>query len=438
VLALVISVACLALNAFFVAAEFALVKVHVTAFEARARLGDRRARAATAVLSRLDRFLSVTQFGITVASLGLGWIGEPAIAHLADSATVKLTGEPLGRTGHILVDIFGLGTLTFLHLLLGELVPKFVAIQHSEATVLRSARILRAVDITFRPVLIVLEKAQNLVLRLIGIDPAKANEGTLSEQEIVGILAANAAHSPNGRDKQHIIERVLRFATRPVRQVMVPRVDVVTIPIDTPGAVAHDLLRKQGFSRVLLTNSASVDDVAGYLYAKDLFFAADGRERTTLRGLERRAHFVPESRDALSVLRDLQREVVPFAVVVDEYGGTSGIVTVEDLIEDVFGEIKDELDEEPDSIVRRVPDASTWEVDERATIDDLRDFGVPLGEGIAGEHVVKVVVDRLGHLPKVGDVVSLAEGVVAEILSINRRRVRRVRVRLEVAPASVQ
>ena len=427
--ALVACVCFLALNAFFVAAEFALVKIHATKLEPRARKGDRRAIAALAVVGRLDRFLSVTQFGITVASLALGWIGEPAIAGLADDVSTRLTGTALGRTGHIFVDIVGLTVLTFFHLLVGELVPKFIAIQHSEQTVLKSARLLQLVDTVFRPLLWFLEHAQNAVLRLIGIDPKKANEGTMSEEEIIGILAATVGRSPSGRDKRKIVERVLRFAGRPVKQLMVPRVDVFTLPIDTRGAVAIELLRRAGFSRVPLEDS-SPDQVVGYLYAKDLLFAADGRERTTLRGLERPAHFVPESLDGLSVLRDMQRARTPLAIVVDEYGGTAGIVTLEDLVEEIVGEIKDELDVEPDAVVMRTTDPPSWEVEASATMEDLRDAGVPVEDAATGEHVGKVVVDQLGHLPHVGDVARIADGVLAEVTATSRRRVLRLLVRV--------
>ena len=278
-LALFGSVLCLALNAFFVAAEFALVKVRVTQLDRAIRRGDRRAKSAKDVLHRLDRYLSVTQFGITVASLGLGWIGEPAVTALADHVAMANRGAPLGRGGHIAVDVFGLGLLTFLHLLVGELVPKFVAIQYPVATVLVSSLPLRLVNSVFRPVLWVLEKAQRAVLRLLGINPDNVNEGTLSEDELIGLLAAAATRDPKTEDKRRLVERMLRFAERPVRQMMVPRVDVVAISIDATGDEAYALLQKHQFSRVLLIRE-SLDDVAGYLYAKDLFL--DPRARANV------------------------------------------------------------------------------------------------------------------------------------------------------------
>lgn len=427
--ALIASMLCLALNAFFVAAEFALVKVRVTQLDRAIRRGDRRAKAAKEVLQRLDRYLSVTQFGITVASLGLGWIGEPAIAGLADDIAVATRGAPLGSAGHIAVDVVGLGILTYFHLLIGELVPKFVAIQHPVATSLVSALPLRIVNTVFRPVLWILEKSQRAVLRLLGIDPDKASEGTLTEDELIGVLATAATRDSKSEDKRRTIERILRFAGRPVRQVMVPRVDVASLPITATGEEAYDVLRKHQFSRVLLFRD-SLDEVEGYLYAKDFLLDPRARERTSLRGLERRVLFFPEVRDGLSALRDMQREQTPFAVVIDEYGGTSGIVTMEDLVEEIVGEIRDELDVEPARVTPIPGEANAWDVDSNATLDDLRELGVLVDEEWSGESIGRIVMDRLGHLPHVGDVVRLAEGVFAEVIATNRRRIQRLRVRL--------
>lgn len=433
VLALIASVICLGLNAFFVAAEFALVKIRSTQLDLAIRRGDRRAVSAKSILGRLDRYLSVTQFGITVASLGLGWLGEPAFAKLADSAAVAIRGEPLGDVGHVAVAVIGLGVLTFLHLLLGELVPKFVAIQYPEATVLASARPLRLVNDVFRPVLWVLERAQRSVLRMLRVDPEKAGEATLTEEEVIGVLSTAAARDPRTADKQRLLEKVLRFGNRPVRQMMVPRVDVASLPITASGEQAYALLHGTEFSRILLVRD-SLDDVVGYLYAKDMLLDSEARSRATLEGLERKVLFFPEARDGLSCLRDMQRDAIHFAVVVDEYGGTSGIVTLEDLVEEIVGEIRDELDIELSRVSPLPGEENAWDVDARATIDELRDVGVPVAEEWLGEPIGGVVLQQLGRMPRAGDVVRLAEGVLAEVVTTSRRRIQRLRVRYAPAP----
>lgn len=431
--ALIASVLCLALNAFFVAAEFALVKVRVTQLDRALKRGDRRAIAAKEVLLRLDRYLSVTQFGITVASLGLGWLGEPALTRLADTVAIAIRGAPLGGIGHGMVDVIGLAFLTFLHLLLGELVPKFIAIQHPEKTSLVAALPLQIVNGAFRPVLWVLEHAQRAVLRLLRIDPNTIHEGTMTEDELIGVLASQRTWDRRSEDKRRLVERVLRFGTRPLRGAMVPRVDVVSLGIDRTGEEAYALMRRHEYSRILLTNG-SIDEVCGYLYAKDFLLDPGARSRTTLRGLERRVLFLPETRDAFSALRDMQREAIPFAVVIDEYGGTSGIATLEDLVEEIVGEIRDELDVEPPRVALLPGQTSEWTVDGQATLDDLRDVGVPVLEEWSGEPIGRVVIEQLGRLPKVGDAVRIAENVIAEVVATSRSRIRSLRVRA-VRPA---
>ena len=227
---LVLAALFIALNGFFVAAEFALVKVRATQLSPRARRGERPAIVAQQITTRLDRYLSTTQLGITLASLGLGWIGEPALARMLEEPFSHL---PLRspRALEITTVAVAFSALTFTHVLLGELVPKLVAIQRTEQTALVSALPLRITYLTFKPALWILEKASRLVLRGMGLDPDMTSEGTVSEEEIVGILAASTARSPRGREKSELVERVLRFSQRTARHAMVPRVDVAYVPV---------------------------------------------------------------------------------------------------------------------------------------------------------------------------------------------------------------
>jgi len=435
VLGLIVAALCVALNGFFVAAEFALVKVRATSLHSRARKGERKARVAEAIVSRLDRYLSVTQFGITLASLGLGWIGEPAVATALDQAAAAITGGPASRLLHIWVDILAFAILTFGHVLFGELVPKLIAIQRSEGTALAAAIPLRVIYVTFWPLLWLLERSSGVILRMVGLSADVAGvEGRLSEDEILAILAASAARSPRGRMLGELFERVMRFSQRAARHSMVPRVDVVSLPMQTTGADASVFVRAHQFSRILLTNGRSLDDVAGYLYAKDFLLHADARTLPDLKPLRRDIIFVPEVQSGVEVMRDMQRKQIPIAVVVDEYGGTSGIVTMEDLLEEIVGEIRDEFDEEPLKVVKVPGSEDTWEVDGRASMDELRAIGVAVHDRDLGESVGALVVELLGRLPRAGDKVDLARGAVAEITGIARRRVTRLRVQVRKEP----
>jgi magnesium and cobalt exporter, CNNM family len=436
-LGLLVAALCLALNGFFVAAEFALVKVRATQLHSRARRGERKAQIAQSIVGRLDRYLSVTQFGITLASLGLGWIGEPAVSELLDRGALALTGGPAGRPVHVVLDIVAFGILTFGHITLGELVPKLVAIQRSEATALAAAIPLRVVYFTFFPFLWLLEFSSRVILRAMGMQVDVASvEGRFSEDEILAILAASAARSPRGKTLGELFERVMRFSQRAARHSMVPRVDVVSLPIQTTGAIAHDFVRAHQYSRIVLTNGRSLDDVAGYLYAKDFLLHPDARTLPDLGPLRRDVLFVPEVQSGVDVMREMQRKQTPIAVVVDEYGGTSGIVTMEDLLEEIVGEIRDEFDEEPQKIVKVPGLEDEWEVDGRAAMEDLRAIGALVPEAELGEAVGAYVVERLGRLPRAGDKIDLAKGAVAEVTAISRRRVTRLRVRVKKEVAS--
>jgi CBS domain containing-hemolysin-like protein len=435
---LLVAALCIALNGFFVAAEFAVVKVRATQLRSRARKGDKRAKLAESIVSRLDRYLSVTQFGITLSSLGLGWIGEPALAALLDRAEISFTGAPASRPAHIAVDVMAFAVLTFAHVLFGELVPKLIAIQRTEGTALVAAAPLRFIYITFFPFLWLLERASRFVLRTVGMSADAASvEGRFSQDEILAILAASAARSPRGKSTAELFERVMRFSQRAARHSMVPRVDVVSLPLQTSGKAAHEFVSTHQFSRVVLTNGRSLDDIAGYLYAKDFLLHPDAHALADLSPLRRDLLFVPEVQSGVDVLREMQRKQVPIAVVVDEYGGTSGIVTMEDLLEEIVGEIRDEFDEEPQRVVK-VPAAAgadpAWEVDGRAAMEELRAIGVQVPDAELGEQVGAFVVELLGRLPRAGDKVELARNATAEVTAISRRRVTRVRVLLKREP----
>ena len=430
-LGLLVAALCVALNGFFVAAEFALVKVRATQLRSRARKGDRKALVAQAIIGRLDRYLSVTQFGITLASLGLGSIGQPATAAMLDRAMLSFRGVPATPPMHVAIDVVAFVILTFGHVLLGELVPKLVAIQRSEGTALAAAIPLRLVYLTFLPLLWLLERSSRVVLRLMGMSPDVASvEGRFSEDEILAILAASAARSPRGKTLGELFERVMRFSQRAARHSMVPRVDVVSLPVQTGGREAYDFVRTHQYSRIVLTNGRSLDDVAGYLYAKDFLLHADSASLADLVALRRDILFVPEVQSGVDVMREMQRKQTPIAVVVDEYGGTSGIVTMEDLLEEIVGEIRDEFDEEPQKVVKVPGTDDVWEVDGRATMDELRAVGVRVADAELGEPIGAFVVELLGRLPRAGDKVELGRGADAQVTAISRRRVTRLRVRV--------
>jgi CBS domain containing-hemolysin-like protein len=331
------------LNGFFVAAEFALVKLRATQIERLAKRTDAAARTAVDVSQRLDRYLSATQLGITLASLGLGSVGEPAITHKLQSLLTPL-GVASERTIHSVSIVLGFSVLTAAHIIFGELVPKLIAIRSAEGVALAVARPLRVFYWMVFPGLIVLNGASSVLLRALGYPALHDAEGALSEEEILGMLTQAYAKGRLAQSKRQLLERVARFTERSVRQVMVPRVDVFSLDASLTLDEALGRARVQGFTRFPVTEGGDLDRVVGYVNLKDVLFRREHPE--TLREVMREAPVVPEQMGLFELLRDMQRRQVPFAVVLDEYGGTSGVITLEDAVEEIVGEIRDEHDDE--------------------------------------------------------------------------------------------
>jgi CBS domain containing-hemolysin-like protein len=419
------------LNGFFVAAEFALVKVNTTRAMDQLKGATLSERVAKDVVARLDRYLSVTQFGITLASLGLGWVGEPAIEKVMHHLVVRFIGIEGNRFIDFGATVIALSLLTFGHVLFGELVPKLIAIQKSNATALSVSVPLWATYIAFKPLLFILEKATAVILRAMGLSSDASSEGSLSEEEIIGILAASSARTPGGKEKSELIERVLRFSERTARQAMVPRVDVHFMPVDTSGEEAYANLKEMQYSRILLTRERNLDEVLGYLYGKDFIMDEALRRAPSIESLRRDVLFAPETQKLFDVLSAMRREQTHIAVVVDEYGGTSGILTMEDLLEEIVGEIQDEFDNESVQIAPVQNQEGAWDVDARVTLDELQKLGVePMDEFPGGESIGTVVLDLFGRVPKRADRVRFARNAIAEVTSIRKRRIISLRVRL--------
>ena len=411
-------VAFIALNGFFVAAEFALVKLRAT--QQTGRTAD---PAIADAVNRIDRYLSVTQLGITLASLGLGWLGEPVVAHLLDQAVIAITGNPISKgLDHVLAGVAFI-LITFGHVLFGELVPKLIAIQRSQSIARFAVLPLKIIFYVLLPALWLLETSSKAILTVFGMPMEGHTEAALSEEEILGILAAQIARGPAGEHKEDILRRVVRFSQRTARQAMIPRVDVFYLPVHTSMARAVESMRIQQYSRIPLSKSAAPDQILGYVYWKDVLSMPSAE--ATLEAHMRPVLFVAESQGLVTVLREMQHTKIHFAVVVDEYGGTSGILTLEDLLEEIVGEIRDELDEEVARIEQR---GSQWEVDGSVVLDELANAGVCVPDDEKQATVSGAVMTRLQRLPGLGDHVELG-GVDAEVIGLARRRVTRVRLR---------
>jgi CBS domain containing-hemolysin-like protein len=406
-------------NAFFVATEFALVAVD------RHRLGQgdgRRARAARWGLERLSFNLSGAQLGITITSLVLGFIAEPTIAEVIEPATGWL---PEGsRRGVSLAAALALATAT--QMVLGELVPKGLAVARPERTLLTLAVANRAYATAFGPVIRFLNGAADATVRRLGIEPREELRSVRTSEELELLIRSSGEEGTIDPEAFALLSRAIRFGEKNAADALVPRVDMVTLPSDATVADLARLSLDTGHSRFPVVGESS-DDVVGVAHAKDVLRIPPAqRAETPASSLVRPAAFIPEGRDLESLLTEMRAGGVQLAVVVDEYGGVSGIVTLEDLLEEIVGEIEDEHDAAP-RLTSSLP--GTRVVEGTIHAEDLAQVtGFELPEG-PYETLAGFLLDRLGRIPGPGDRV-VHEGWEFEVLQMDRRRIAAVRVRL--------
>ena len=410
-------------NAFFVAAEFALVAVRRSRIDQGVAGGDAGARTVQRALKQLDRYISGTQLGITLASLSLGWIGEPAVASVVDRlfATVGLEAPATVTHSAAAITIAFL-IITFLHIVGGELAPKSIALARPEGVSRIVARPLIWFSALAFPVIWLLNGAANGVLRLFGIKPVRQLEHVHTTAELRLLVNESAQHGRLDESDTAMLAGVFDFHEKKARDVMRPRTDIIALPIDATEVDVWEIVRTERYSRYPVYTE-SLDDVTGVFLAKDLWLH-DGSKPFILAEHVRPTLYVPDNRPAERVLDDLRRKRAHMAVVLDEYGGTSGIVTLEDLIEEVIGDINDEYD----FATRYAVQANgVLELDGTLSLVDVRsDYGLNIPEG-DWNTLGGFVFGELGRIAKMGDRVRFPGGEL-EVVAMDGRRVAAVRV----------
>lgn len=329
-------------NAFFVAAEFAIVKVRTTQIQPLADKNNKRAKVTVKILSNLDAYLSASQVGITMTSLGLGWVGEPVTAKLL-SPIFTWFGMTNEQTIHTLSIIVGFIFLTFLHISLGEQAPKMLAIKSPKSVSLIIAIPLNLFYITFKPIVWMLNHAANFILRLIGIQQVPDSERINSEEELRLLISEGRKSGAIDQTEHQLIEKIFEFNDKQASEIMVPRNHMIAINLEDSRDEIFQKVTEEGFSRIPVYKE-TIDNIVGIIYTKDLISASEHRELIALQDIIRPAFFVSSTKQIGNLLKEMQRNKVHMAVVVDEYGGVEGLVTIEDIIEEIVGEIQDEYD----------------------------------------------------------------------------------------------
>jgi CBS domain containing-hemolysin-like protein len=353
------------LNGFFVAAEFAIVKVRSS--QIALEKGTLSKEAAKVIINNLDGFLAATQLGITLASLGLGWVGEDVVSELVLSAMHSMGVNLSEAAAHRIALPIAFFVLTVMHIVFGELAPKSIAIRYPASTTLRVSVALRIFYFVFRPFIWLLNGFANLILKLFGIKPMNEME-IHSEEELKLIIAESEEGGAIETSERELIQNVFDFDNRVARQVMVPRVKMSMMKADTSIADAMNIMLKEGYSRYPIFE-VSKDEIIGVVHSKDIVSIYIQQNGKSLKDIMRPVQFIPETKPIDVLLRDFQRTKAQMAFVVSEFGGIIGLVTLEDILEELVGEIQDEHDQEQQIVVSI--DKQTYQIAAQSSLHDI-------------------------------------------------------------------
>lgn len=426
-------------NAFFVGAEFALVSVRRTRLETRAAAGSRRAHAALRLINDPSFFISATQLGVTLASLALGWVGEPTLASLLEPLAEAIA--PAGRAAyvaHILAIIIAFAVITFLHIVLGELMPKMAALERAEGLALFVARPLELFAKVFRAPIWVFNRTGAALGRLIGLKSSLQHTAVYSEVELRQLIDISRESGHLRAEERRLIHRVFEFSDTLVREAMVPRPQIAAISADCSLADIRRAFQQHRYSRLPVYRD-SLDNVVGFIHSKDLMPYLLHPEEFKLEYVLQPPMYVVDTARLEDVLRQMQRKKTHFGFVVDEHGGIEGIITLEDLLEEIVGDISDEHDEEVNEQIIQVNER-IYNLDGALAVRDLnRRLKTSLPESEAYTTVGGYLMSVAGHVLQPGEVIE-DDGLRFIVEKVERRRLLKVTLELpekksEVEPA---
>ena len=407
-----------ALNGFFVAAEFALVRVRETRLRQLEEEGNVRAAAVRAVLQDLDTYLSVCQVGITVASLALGWVGEPVVSRLIEPI-LQSAGVTNERVVGIIAIVLGFAALTYAHLVFGEQAPKYFSSSRAEATALWILRPLKLFMFLFRPLVWLVNTSTNFVLKPWGIKLGEEMEAH-SEEELRLMITSSTASGELDPEEREYLYNVFDFADKVAREIMVPRPDIEALPHDAP---LDELTETAAFGRFTRypVCEGDLDNVLGSVHVKDLFRAAGEQpEEFDIRPLVRECLVVPENKPIEQLLKEFQQHKLQMAIVIDEWGSVEGLITIEDILEELVGEIQDEFDRD-EAAIEQLGD-NVYAVDGRIPIEEVNErFGLHL-EHEDFDTIGGYILGTLGRPPETGDTVE-AQDVTLTVKAVDGARV---------------
>ncbi|HKG07167.1 MAG TPA: hemolysin family protein [Pedobacter sp.] len=388
-----------ALNGFFVAAEFAIVKVRASQIEIKAKSGSRVANIAKYITQHLDGYLAATQLGITLASLALGWVGESVMHNIVHNLLINFNLSEVYITS--ISTIIAFLCITVMHIVFGELAPKSIAIQRPVATTLFIALPLQGFYWLCRPFIWILNGFANIILKIFGISSIGGHESVHSTEELYYLLDQGKESGALDTNEHELIKNVFDFNERVVKNIMVPRTKISGIELSSPKQEVVDTIIAEGYSRMPVYDDI-IDKIIGIVHAKDILPLLASNKDWKLSDIIRKPYFVPETKKINDLLSELQQKRIQIAIVIDEFGGTAGMVTLEDIVEEIVGEIQDEYDEEKPT-VEKISDTE-FIINAYATVYDVNEH-LPhdLPEDEDFDTVGGLVSHAFGKIPEVGD-----------------------------------
>ena len=401
---ILITLVLVSFNGFFVAAEFAIVKVRSSQIEVKVKEGIGVAVLAKHIVSHLDGYLAATQLGITLASLGLGWIGEPVVSkiiiNLMNVAGIEITAE----LAHQIALPVAFVIITILHIVFGELAPKSMAIQRPEKVTLFIAYPLQFFFFVFRPFIWLLNGIANLLLKSIGISSVHGSE-IHSSEELKYLVEQGQQSGKIDEDEYKIIRNAFDFSEQTVKQIMVPRIQVFAVDINNFGRKTLEKIIEENYSRIPVYDG-NIDNILGVVYLKDLLIATLKTDKPDIRDLIRTMIIVPDSKNIGKLLNEFQVRHQQMALVVNEYGGTEGIITMEDILEELVGEIQDEYDNEIPFVEKTAE--KIYQVMASASIDDINEMlPHPVSKDKKYETLAGLLIFKFGKIPNVRERIQI-------------------------------
>ena len=395
-------------NGFFVASEFAMVKVRKTRIEQLVKEGSGTAKIALEAIKDLDKFIAAVQLGVTISSIGLGWVGESTLAKIIEPLFAFIPGAGQTIATHTVSASIAFALITFLHVVIGELIPKSIALEFTERTALLVARPMKMITFVFNPFIWILNGFGNGILKLMNIPHAHKTSLVHSTEELDMLVNASYDGGVLNETEKDMLHNVFKFSDLTAKQVMIPRTDMVCIPKDMSIEELNRLSAENQYTRYPVYEE-DIDHIIGLVHVKDLFLLSIKNETCPIDKILRPILLVPETITMDNLVLEFKKRKGQMAIVVDEFGGTSGLITLEDVLEEIFGEVQDEFDEEEETDIKEIsPD--TYLTNAMMRLDEFAEFFDIAEDDVADDDVDTIgglVVKELGRLAQVKDTVTI-------------------------------